>query len=68
MMPPLVRKLDRLIPRGKIKETAARVGCSDVTIYNWLRKGTDPRLSLFEAALNACGYKLSIVPMEKNNG
>ena len=67
-IPPLVKMLEELIPRYKINRVAERAGISEITIRNWFNKGTDPRLSLFEASLNSLGYHLEIVPMEKYDG
>ena len=67
-LPPLVKILEELVPRYKIKDTASRVGISHITMRNWFYKGTDPRLSLFQASLNAVGYRLEIIPIgEKDN-
>ena len=62
-LPPLIRHLRRLIPPKQISETAKAAGIGKDTIYRWLMGDADPRLSLFEATLNARGYKLRIVPM-----
>ena len=62
--PPLVSLLEELILPKHINSTAALVGIAPVTLHNWFRHGRDPRLSLFEATLNAVGYRLEIVPME----
>ena len=63
--PPLVAMLQELVPRGGMKKVADRAGIVDITMRNWFYHGTDPRLSLFEATLNAVGYRLEIVPMEE---
>ena len=67
MTQPLVNELRDLIPNRQVRNTARRIGIADTTVYHWW-KGTDPRLSIFEAALNAVGYRLAIVPMEETNG
>ena len=64
-LPPLIKILEELVPRNKIICTAERAGISYITIRNWFYKGTDPQLSLFEASLNAVGYRLEIVPQKE---
>ena len=63
--PPLVRYMKHLIPRREHAAVAAKAGISERTMHTWFSKGTDPRLSLFEAVLNTMGYRLVIVPMKK---
>jgi len=64
--PPLVCYLQELVPYGERPKIARRAGIATVTMSNWFAGKTDPRLSLFEASLNAVGYRLEIVPMEND--
>lgn len=59
----LVRRLDELRAEQGIgaQELAVRAGVGRTTITHWHTR-TNPHLPLFEAALNALGYRLAIVP------
>lgn len=64
---PLVRKLYDLYRESgrSLLDVAGRTGVKDETIRLWFRSAKDPRLSYFEAALNALGHRIEIVPMER---
>lgn len=66
-LPPLINFLRSIVPLGHEFDVAKKVGIHTVTINNWLAGKTDPRLSLFEASLNAVGHKLVIEPIEKDD-
>lgn len=62
---PLVQKMYDLIkadPRIQ-SDIAEEVGLNKSTISGWTRR--EPRLLSFEAMLNSMGYRLEIVPIEK---
>lgn len=63
---PLVQKLYDLVkadPRTQ-GEIAQDVGINNSTLCGWTRR--EPRLLTFEATLNTMGYRLEIVPIEKD--
>lgn len=64
-MNPLIEKFNELVPPRHGPSVARRAGVAGVTITNWQQCKRDPRLSLFEAALNVTGHRLEIVPIEK---
>lgn len=62
---PLVKKMYELVkadPRTQ-SELAQDVGINNSTLSGWTHR--EPRLLTFEATLNAMGYKLEIVPINK---
>ena len=63
---PLVRELFVLINKKKsqIKILSKKAGLGESTIFEWRRYDADPRMFLFNCALNAIGYRLAIVPVE----
>ena len=66
-LPPLLQKFKDLAGlKGRYEEIvfADKVGVTDNTVRNWLAARVDPRLSLFNAALNAIGHRLVIVPIK----
>ena len=65
---PLVRQLFEIANRERatMKEIAGRAGMVPYqTLSNW-RYGSSPQLQNFEAALNALGYKLRVVPIRED--
>lgn len=63
---PLVQELFNAMNRDKVamRDLAARAGMDFQTISAW-RYVSNPTLPMFEAALNALGYRLKIVPEDK---
>ena len=62
---PLVKQMYDLVradPRTN-GELAQDVGINASTLCGWTRR--EPRLLTFEAVLNCMGYRLKIVPIEK---
>lgn len=61
--PPAVRQLFELLndQRTTMSELAKRVGTHRETIADWRTKSS-PTLALFEAAANALGHEIKLVP------
>lgn len=61
---PLVRRLIAIVVRdmsGDMVAYTKRVGMSREALARWRRGDRDPKLSLFQAAVEAAGYDLVIV-------
>lgn len=61
---PLVRRMFELMNEEKVvmRDIAPKAGIQPCTISTW-RYRSAPTLPLFQAALNALGYDLAIVPL-----
>jgi len=65
---PLVRQFVELADQlgYSLHTVGIATGLSTNVLYRW-NKGARPTVANFEAALNAMGYKLAIVPLTQEN-
>lgn len=51
--------------KGSIPTLARKSGVKNTTIHSWIAYGKIPPVDKAEKVLNAMGYKIQIVPVEK---
>ena len=59
---PLMKRFAQILElrQESIDTICRRAGISATAVYQWLKGNNSPQLDLFEAVVNACGYKLQI--------
>ena len=53
--------------KGAVPTVARKAGISNTTIQHWITGGNIPPVDKAEKVLNAMGYEIQIVPIEKEN-
>lgn len=50
-----------------IKQISKRAGVDDSTLFYWLRGTASPRLIQLESVVEALGYRLDLVPLDRDS-